>query len=1064
MRIVRLNLEAYGRCRNVAIEIGNQLTVVVGPNEAGKSTALDALSDLFWGIPQKSPRASDFTRPQLRIGAALDVGGQIRTFTRKSTGLFEQDLVTQVSAPWDSDNSLGRDWWRTRLGINHDDLRKAGRDAFAGDGDLAEIIFAAREGRSAKGILDEITARIDKLYKQHAGAKSVLLRVAEKNYKTAREELQTKLTSANKVVEQRVLVKSLETQHREAVAARIQASRGLKTALEDQRIIEAVLRLNQARSEVAKITAEGDRLSPSELAEWLTAEEALAEAATDIERLDATIRSKSQAIEALSINDRLLDDKATIERLQPETQARIDDLRRADEEFGPAAAAETVRLQELLRSIGIDNTDELDEALVNAGIRADRAATLDDLAQRIEDLEERRRKAQEKRDNSLVDLSRKGITFDLTTAKIPREEIIPGLTEELTTARDKASTAQALLNTARQETNALRSSAPTPVEPPLLNHADVIAARQDRDECWQAVQRSWLNGDLPKPEDRHDMATALDKAMREADQAADDEAVERSRVATQDALVGAHVEGLGAAKDKETAAHKELVEVTRECARLETEWNAVWSAMGVRPAPGTATSSAISGLIITAHAADQEDSSLAQQLAELAESWSRAAESVGLSAADTAAAWRKQSEVLEQIRSVQEKRAEHIMRGADARRRWETFAKEAVALLIRHGVAGDGQPISPVQVEQGLSRLNREVGETAEAAAKRTAYGEQIDEQSGLRAKAQQALQEASEALRRLADAHGLGSAEDLSDLVERARRAADPLAREAQFHNDIQINLDGGSHPATAIERLTGRDQVSVDQDVEEAEACERDAQDAADQLLSELATAKTTLTQLEDASSAAEAEADVASHQAELARLTEEWAILTLQKKLLTKALEALGSSDVSPLLDHAGRILDELTEGRWVALQAEDDGLTRKLSVIRGDAEKFGTSDLSEGTADQAFFALRLAAVAELHNERRTAQKPALPLVLDDILMTFDEQRTDIAIKVLAHLAPGLQVIVFTHHQFVADAAAQCDWATVSRLPAPSPIDATVDGEQLRAILQGVGLSGTGDRNYT
>lgn len=1055
MRILRLNLDAYGRCKDVAIDIGEQVTVVAGNNEAGKSTALDALSDLLWGIPTKSPRAYEFTRPQLRIGAALDVDGKIRNLTRKSTGLFEHDLVTQVAPPWDPGNALSRDWWRTRLGINHADLRDAGRKAFEGGGDLAEIIFAAREGRSAKTILEQITIRIDKLYKSHAGAKSVLLRVAEKNYKSAAQNLQTQLTSADKVVSQRSLLKASETRLREASDARAQAVRGLKTALEDQRVVDAVLRLNQARSELATITGEGDRLSPSELVEYLEATESLSELTKRIKQVESTIEGKQRDIGALSVDDRLLDDKATIERLQPETQARIADLKRADQEFGPEAATQSTRLRELLRSIGIESDDGLEEALAKVGVRTDHAATLDDLADRIEELEEKRGQAQAKRDSSLSDLANKGITIDLATSRMPHEETISHLREKLAGARDQQSTAQALLDTARHETNVLRSSAPTPVAAPSLTHGDVIAARRDRDEHWRAVRGSWLNGDPPDPDGRHHMAAELDMSILEADRASDEEATERSRVATEDALIGAHVDGLEAAKEKEGTAHAGLREATQECTRLEAEWNAAWSEIGLTPAPSTATSSAITGLIMAAHVADQEAHSAAQSLAELGQSWSSAADSVGLRTVDTTAAWRKQAEVLDQIDSIQASLTELVKREADARRKWETFAAEAVQLLIGHGAAEDGQPVSPVEVEQGLAKLLREAGETAEAAAKRTAYREQIDEQSQLQADAQQALQEASATLLRLADAYGLGTPDELSALVERANRASEPLAREAKAHVDIQIKLDGGSDPAAAIERLLRRDQVSVDQDADEAQTREREAQAEADSRLSEVTTARDALAQLEKAASAAEAEADVANHQAEVARLTEEWAVLTLQKKLLTKALDALGSSDSSPLLDHAGRILDALTEGRWVALQAEDDGVTRKLSVIRADAEKSGTSELSEGTADQVFFALRLAAVAELHNERSAAGEQALPLVLDDILMTFDEQRTDTAIEVLANLAPGLQVIVFTHHQFVADAAAQCDWATVSRLPAPSPIEATVDGEQLRASLQGSAL---------
>ena len=147
----------------------------------------------------------------------------------------------------------------------------------------------------------------------------------------------------------------------------------------------------------------------------------------------------------------------------------------------------------------------------------------------------------------------------------------------------------------------------------------------------------------------------------------------------------------------------------------------------------------------------------------------------------------------------------------------------------------------------------------------------------------------------------------------------------------------------------------------------------------------------------------------------------------------------------------MLEKLTGGRWAALRADDTGGSRTLSVIRGDGERFGTSELSEGTVDQVFLVLRLAAVAELHSERVDADEQPLPLVLDDVLMTFDEVRTTSALEVLADLAPGLQVIVFTHHTFVADAAAELDRITVSRLPAPTAITDLRDSELLRAQAQ-------------
>ena len=209
--------------------------------------------------------------------------------------------------------------------------------------------------------------------------------------------------------------------------------------------------------------------------------------------------------------------------------------------------------------------------------------------------------------------------------------------------------------------------------------------------------------------------------------------------------------------------------------------------------------------------------------------------------------------------------------------------------------------------------------------------------------------------------------------------------------------------------------------------------------------------------AAGAADAEAALASSQAEVVRLTEEWAVLALQRQMLSDVLEMLGSDDTRPLLTHAGQILDRLTGGRWVALRAEEEGASRKMLVVRADADRFSTSELSEGTADQVYLSLRLAAVAELHSESVASGQHALPLVLDDVLMSFDDVRASDALGVLHDLAPGLQVIVFTHHMNVADAAVATPGVTVARLPEPTPISGAIDGDQVRAHAQDGAVSG-------
>ena len=151
---------------------------------------------------------------------------------------------------------------------------------------------------------------------------------------------------------------------------------------------------------------------------------------------------------------------------------------------------------------------------------------------------------------------------------------------------------------------------------------------------------------------------------------------------------------------------------------------------------------------------------------------------------------------------------------------------------------------------------------------------------------------------------------------------------------------------------------------------------------------------------------------------------------------------------MLADAGEILERFTDGRWVALQPTPGHGARALRIVRADGIEAGPDELSEGTLDQVYLALRLAAVRELHRQRTAEGRPAVPLVLDDVLMAFDVERTKEALAVLSELARDLQIIVFTHHSYVADEARQLPDVHVAELPTPSPIMADRDTEQFRA----------------
>jgi uncharacterized protein YhaN len=73
------------------------------------------------------------------------------------------------------------------------------------------------------------------------------------------------------------------------------------------------------------------------------------------------------------------------------------------------------------------------------------------------------------------------------------------------------------------------------------------------------------------------------------------------------------------------------------------------------------------------------------------------------------------------------------------------------------------------------------------------------------------------------------------------------------------------------------------------------------------------------------------------------------------------------------------------------------------------------MSSGTRDQLYLALRLASL-----EKYMESAEPMPFIVDDVLVDFDDARSQAALNSLAELAEKTQVILFTHHSQVVEQA--------------------------------------------
>ena len=138
-----------------------------------------------------------------------------------------------------------------------------------------------------------------------------------------------------------------------------------------------------------------------------------------------------------------------------------------------------------------------------------------------------------------------------------------------------------------------------------------------------------------------------------------------------------------------------------------------------------------------------------------------------------------------------------------------------------------------------------------------------------------------------------------------------------------------------------------------------------------------------------------------ARIAQLEDTYAALTIAQETLAQARAELQRRFAPRITQRAQKLLAQMTGGRYHSLTMSED-----FSLQAGAGEESTLRDSlwrSDGTMDQLYLALRLAVAEEL--------TPEVPLILDDVLVRFDDGRMKAAVEILKEMAQTRQVICFT-----------------------------------------------------
>lgn len=155
MRIKQLDLLRYGHFTDAVISLPAakpDMHLLLGENEAGKSTTMAAVEDLLFGIPPNSPRNFLHEYGAMRVGASLEKGSETLKIRRrkgiKDTLLAENDLPIPSGegalAPFLA--GADRGFYTRMFSLDHQRLRDGGKEILQAQGDVGEMLFSASAG------------------------------------------------------------------------------------------------------------------------------------------------------------------------------------------------------------------------------------------------------------------------------------------------------------------------------------------------------------------------------------------------------------------------------------------------------------------------------------------------------------------------------------------------------------------------------------------------------------------------------------------------------------------------------------------------------------------------------------------------------------------------------------------------------------------------------------------------------------------------------------------------------------------------------------------------------
>jgi uncharacterized protein YhaN len=343
------------------------------------------------------------------------------------------------------------------------------------------------------------------------------------------------------------------------------------------------------------------------------------------------------------------------------------------------------------------------------------------------------------------------------------------------------------------------------------------------------------------------------------------------------------------------------------------------------------------------------------------------------------------------------------MERSDLQRQVDEYDVNVRALV--DAAAADGVEVNPsaellAQLELLHDRVRDDQGRRAQAAG----LDDQLrilDLRIGQR---RQSVEEAIGALESVLRDAGVSDVPEFELAIERAESRARLL--KVVHEADLQLTTHLGQG-AIAEEMRSELASGTLDewQSNLSGLATEIDERDAAyEQAIARRRDAQSERLRIEGSADVATAELELASLERLFATAFREWQILQLATHLVTETRAKIERERQPEVLARASDSFGRVSKSKYTRLfQRENSVVIESETGVPIQPEQ-----LSRGTAEQLYLCMRLALAEDF---RKRGQQ--LPLVMDDVLVNFDPERAASVAEMLCEASESQQILLFTCH---------------------------------------------------